>query len=220
MVRTGAEYIASLRDDRTVYMHGERVRDVTEHPALQGAIRSIASLYDLAAAPENRAVMTFPSPATGAPVNMSFLMPRTPEDLVARRRAHRLWADATFGMMGRSPDHVAGFMTGFALCPDLFARDGQRFGDNVVRFHAYLRDHDLYTAYVIIPPHIDRSKPAHQQEDPHLYAGVVEERSDGIVVTGAQTLGTGAAISNEIFVSSIVPLGPGDESPRPPPDCA
>src|SRR5207244_3183268 len=193
-------------------MHGERVRDVTEHPALQGAIRSIAGLYDLAAAPENRTVMTFPSPATGAPVNMSFLMPRTPEDLVARRRAHRLWADATFGMMGRSPDHVAGFMTGFALCPDLFARDGQRFGDNVVRFHAYLRDHDLYTAYVIIPPHIDRSKPAHQQEDPHLYAGVVEERSDGIVVTGAQTLGTGAAISNEIFVSSIVPLGPGDES--------
>ncbi len=46
MVRTGAEYIASLRDDRTVYMHGERVRDVTEHPALQGAIRSIAGLYD------------------------------------------------------------------------------------------------------------------------------------------------------------------------------
>jgi 4-hydroxyphenylacetate 3-monooxygenase len=212
MVRTGAEYIASLKDDRTVYMHGERVRDVTEHPALQGAIRSIAGLYDLAAAPENREVMTFPSPATGQPVNMAFLMPRTPEDLAARRRAHRLWADATFGMMGRSPDHVAGFMTGFALCPDLFAREDKRFGDHVVRHHAYLRDHDLYTAYVIIPPHIDRSKPAHQQEDPHLYAGVVEERGDGIVVTGAQTLGTGAAISNEIFVSSIVPLGPGDEN--------
>src|SRR5438477_12646982 len=102
MVRTGAEYIASLRDDRTVYMHGERVRDVTEHPALQGAIRSIASLYDLAAAPENRAVMTFPSPATGAPVNMSFLMPRTPADLVARRRPRRPRAGATCGRGGRS----------------------------------------------------------------------------------------------------------------------
>ena len=43
----------------------------------------------------------------------------------------------------------------------------------------------------IVPPHIDRSKPAHQQEDPHLYAGVVEERGDGIVVSGAQMLGTG-----------------------------
>src|SRR2546428_11279399 len=135
-------------------MNGMVVRDVTELPALQGAIRSIAGVYDLAAAPDNRTVMTFPSPATGAPVNMSFLMPRTPEDLAARRRAHRLWADATFGLMGRSPDHVAGFMTGFALCPALFARGDKRLGDHVVRQHAYLRDHDLYTGYVIIPPPI------------------------------------------------------------------
>src|SRR5262249_33635869 len=212
MVRTGREYIASLKDDRTVFLHGERVRDVTEHPALQGAVRSIARLYDLAADPANRAVMTCPSPATGDPVNVAFLIPRTREGLAARRRALRLWADAAFGLMGRSPDHVAGFMTGFAMCPDLFARDGARFGDHVVDFHAYLRDRDLYSAYVIIPPHIDRSKPAHQQEDPHLYGGGVEERGDGIVISGAQTLGTGAAISNEIFVSSIVPLGPGDES--------
>src|SRR2546427_13133898 len=103
MVRTGAEYISSLKDDRTVYMHGERVRDVTEHPALQGAIRSIAGLYDLAAAPENRTGMTFPSPATGAPVNMSFLMPRTPEALGARRRARRLRAGLTVRPIGRPP---------------------------------------------------------------------------------------------------------------------
>jgi 4-hydroxyphenylacetate 3-monooxygenase len=212
MVRTGAQYIASLRDGRTVYVNGERVADVTEHPAFRGAVRSIAHLYDLAASPEHRDVMTFPSPSTGEPVNKSFLVPRTPEDLAARRRAHRLWADATFGLMGRSPDHVPGFITGFAMRPDLFARQGQRFADNVVRYHAWLRDTDLYAAYVIAPPHIDRSRPAHQQEDPHLYAGVVEERGDGIVVSGAQMLGTGGAIANEMFMSCIVPLVAGDES--------
>ena len=206
MVRTGAQYIASLRDGRTVYVNGERVADVTEHPAFHGAVRSIAHLYDLAASPEHRDVMTFPSPSTGEPVNKSFLVPRTAEDLAARRRAHRLWADATFGLMGRSPDHVPGFITGFAMRPDLFARQGQRFADNVVRYHAWLRDTDLYAAYVIAPPHIDRSRPAHQQEDPHLYAGVVEERGDGIVVSGAQMLGTGGAIANEMFMSCIVPL--------------
>ncbi|HYU14584.1 MAG TPA: 4-hydroxyphenylacetate 3-hydroxylase N-terminal domain-containing protein [Candidatus Acidoferrum sp.] len=212
MTRTGAEYIASIRDSRTVYINGERVADVTEHPAFRGAVRSIAQLYDLSASPEHRETMTFPSPATGEPVNKCFLLPRTPEDLAARRRAHRLWADATFGMMGRSPDHVPGFITGFALRPDLFARDGQRFADNVLGYHAWLRDKDLYAAYVIIPPHIDRSRPAHQQEDPQLYAGVVEERRDGIVVSGAQMLGTGGAIANEMFMSCIVPLGPGDEN--------
>ena len=212
MARTGAEYIASIRDGRTVYINGERVADVSDHPALRGAVSSIAHLYDLSASPEHRETMTFPSPVTGEPVNKCFLMPRTPEDLAARRRAHRLWADATFGLMGRAPDHVPGFITGFALRPDLFARDGQRFADNVLGYHAWLRDNDLYAAYVIIPPHIDRSRPAHQQEDPQLYAGVVEERGDGIVVSGAQMLGTGGAIANEMFMSCIVPLGPGDEN--------
>jgi len=103
MIRTGAQYVASLKDDRTVYVNGERVADVTEHPAFSAAVRSIAHLYDLAASPEHREVMTFPSPATGEPVNTCFLIPKTPEDLAARRHAHRLWADATFGFMGRSP---------------------------------------------------------------------------------------------------------------------
>jgi 4-hydroxyphenylacetate 3-monooxygenase len=212
MVRTGAQYIASLRDARTVFVDGERVADVTEHPAFRAAVRSIAHLYDLAADPAHREIMTFPSPATGEPVNAAFLMPRRPADLAARRRAHRLWAEATFGLMGRSPDHVPGFITGFALCPDLFARAGARFGEHVVRYHAYLRDRDLYASYVIIPPIVDRSQPAHRQDDPTVYAGVVEERPDGIVVSGAQMLGTGAAISNEVFASCINPLQPGDEN--------
>jgi len=212
MARTGAQYIAAIRDSRTVFVNGERVADVTEHPAFRAAVRSIADLYDLAVSPEHRDTMTFPSPATGEPVNKCFLIPKAPEDLAARRAAHRLWADATFGFMGRSPDHVPGFITGFAMRPDLFARQGPRFGEHVVRYHAWLRDQDLYAAYVIIPPHIDRSRPAHQQEDPHLYAGVVEERSDGIVVSGAQMLGTGGAIADEIFMSCIVPLVPGDEN--------
>jgi 4-hydroxyphenylacetate 3-monooxygenase len=212
MARTGAQYIAAIRDGRAVYVNGERVTDVTEHPAFRSAVRSIAHLYDLAASPEHRETMTFPSPATGERVNKCFLIPRTVEDLAARRAAHRLWADATFGFMGRSPDHVAGFITGFAMCPDLFARQGPRFGDHVARYHAWLRDQDLYAAYVIIPPHIDRSRPAHQQEDPQLYAGVVEERGDGIVVSGAQMLGTGGAIADEMFMSCIVPLVPGDEN--------
>jgi 4-hydroxyphenylacetate 3-monooxygenase len=212
MARSGAQYIAAIRDGRTVYVNGERVVDVTEHPAFRSAVQSVARLYDLATLPEHRDTMTFRSPATGEFVNKCFLIPKTVEDLAGRRAAHRLWADATFGFMGRSPDHVPGFITGFAMRSDLFARQGRRFGEHVVRYHAWLRDHDLYAAYVIIPPHIDRSRPAHQQGDPLLYAGVVEERSDGIVVSGAQMLGTGGAIADEMFVSCIVPLVPGDEN--------
>jgi 4-hydroxyphenylacetate 3-monooxygenase len=114
--------------------------------------------------------------------------------------------------MGRSPDHVAGFLTGFAAGSDVFGRAGEKYRRNVENYYAYVRDNDLYVSYVIIPPQIDRSKPAHQQADPTLYAGVVEENDAGIIISGAQMLGTGAALSNEVLLSCVVPLRPGDEN--------
>ena len=42
MMRTGAEYLRSLNDGRRVFVDGERVKDVTEHPAFRQAARSIA----------------------------------------------------------------------------------------------------------------------------------------------------------------------------------
>jgi 4-hydroxyphenylacetate 3-monooxygenase len=67
-MRTGAVYLRSLDDGRQVFLDGERVPNVTRHPAFREAARSQAGLYDIAAAPENRERMTFPSPTTGAPV--------------------------------------------------------------------------------------------------------------------------------------------------------
>ena len=212
MSRTGRQYIESLRDDRVVFVDGERVKDVTTHPGFAGPVAAIARLYDIAASPEHREVMTYPSPRTGQPVNKAFLPPRSVDDLRARRRAHRMWADATYGLMGRSPDHVPGFLTGFMLRADLFASAGARFGDNVVAYYEKVRDEDLYVSYVIVPPQIDKSKASHEQRDPHQVAGVVAERDGGIVVRGAQILGTGSAMSNEVLLTNIIPLKPGDEN--------
>ena len=41
---TGAEYLESLKDGREVYIYGERVKDVTTHPAFRNAARTIARL--------------------------------------------------------------------------------------------------------------------------------------------------------------------------------
>ena len=43
---TGAEFLESLRDGREVYIYGERVKDVTTHPAFRNAAASVALLYD------------------------------------------------------------------------------------------------------------------------------------------------------------------------------
>jgi 4-hydroxyphenylacetate 3-monooxygenase len=211
-LRSGAEYLRALQDGRQVYLDGERVADVTAHPAFREAARSLASLYDIAAAPENRDRMTFASPRTGAPVLRAWQIPQTHADLRARRLFSEVWAEATFGLMGRTPDHVAGFFCGFAAVPRVFAAGGQKFADNVAAFYQDARDNHLYVSYAIVPPQIDRSKPAHQQSDPTLYAGVVKERDDGIVISGAQQLATAGIYSDYLYLSCIHPLQPGDEN--------
>src|SRR5881628_1649112 len=211
-LRTGAEYLRSLQDGRQVYLDGEPVKDVTKHLAFREAARSVARLYDIAAAPELRERMTFTSPKTGLPVLRAYQIPRTHADLRARRLFSETWAEATFGLMGRTPDHVAGFFCGYAASPSVFAAGGKHFADNMVAFYEHLRDNRLYASYAIVPPQIDRSKPAHKQSDPTLYAGVVKERDDGIVISGAQQLATGGAISDVIHLSCIHPLQPGDEN--------
>ncbi len=124
-LRTGAEYLRSLNDGRAVFVEGERVKDVSQHKAFREAARSVARLYDIAAAPENRELMTFTSPKTGGPVHRSFQMPATHADLRQRRLFHEKWAEATFGLMGRTPDHVAGFFTGYAAVSGAFAKGGR-----------------------------------------------------------------------------------------------
>lgn len=211
MTRSGKDYIEGLRDNRRVFIDGEYISDVAAHPAFSGAVESIARVYDMANNPANRATMTFTSPTTGAPVNLSYLIPRSEDDLQRRRVALRQSAEMTAGMMGRGPEHVAGFLAGWAGRSDVFAEGGPQFAENIVRFYEEMRDQDLYCTYAIVPPQIDRSKAAHQQADPHLYAGVKEERPDGIIIAGAQMLGTGAAISDYLILSCIVPLREGDE---------
>jgi 4-hydroxyphenylacetate 3-monooxygenase len=211
-MRTGSEYLRSLNDGRAVFVDGERVKDVTRHPAFREAARSIARLYDIAADPALRQRMTFASPKTGEPVLRAYQIPHSHADLAARRVFSETWAEATFGLMGRTPDHVAGFFCGYAATPGVFATAGKHFADNVVAFYEEMRDQHLYASYAIVPPQIDRSKPAHKQSDPTLYAGVVKERDDGIIIAGAQQLATAGAISDFVHLSCIHPLQPGDEN--------
>lgn len=210
-MRTGTDYLHDVRDGRQVYLDGDVVDDITTHPAFRGVVHSIAHMYDVAADPEQRELYTYASPRDGAPVHRWWQTPRTRDDLTARRRAIAAWAATNYGFLGRSPDHVASFFAGFAGSLPLFAQGGQQFADNLERFHARARDESLYLSYAIIHPTIDRSKPPHQQYAANVYVSVVGERDDGIVLRGAQMLGTGSVMSDYIFVSCILPLPEGSE---------
>src|SRR5262249_60323958 len=109
--------------------------------------------------------MTHPCPATCLPVPTSFHGPRTREDLVKKRRHFKLRADHNFGFMGRAPDFMNQFVTGWHLMADRFARAGARFGDNATRYYEHVREQDLFLTHLLINPQIDRSKTSPQQAD-------------------------------------------------------
>jgi len=204
-MRTGADYLQALATDaRTIFLDGQPVSRPVDHPAFAAAARTVATLYDLAAEPASD--MSFTT-ERGGRANVVFKIPHTRDDLAARRRASTRWAECTHGFFGRGPDHVAGFLAGFASAPAVFGR----LGEHVVRYYRLVRDQDLYVSYVIIPPHVDRRQTGRGQPEAFVQVGVVDERDAGIVVRGSQKLGTATAIADELFVSCMVPLQPGDE---------
>jgi 4-hydroxyphenylacetate 3-monooxygenase len=140
-LRTGESFLSELSQSRrTVFVDGERVSDPTKHPAFRNAARTIAGLFDYAAAPEHREEMTFTSPDTESPVWRCYQIPRSHADLRAKSIAAEAWAEQTFGLMGRMPDHVSNFFCGFAAKPQVFAAGGPGYAENVLNFYKYIRD--------------------------------------------------------------------------------
>ena len=161
--------------------------------------------------PVHAGILTYPSPTTGNPVGTAFMAPRTHADLVKRRKAFQLWAEATFGLMGRSPDFMNTVLLAFAEAKDVFARDGQRYADNIVRYYEYVRENDLFLSHALISPQTDRSKSSSEQVDPHLHMGVLRETPEGLVIRGARMLATMGPICDEMLIYNLPGLRPGDE---------
>jgi 4-hydroxyphenylacetate 3-monooxygenase len=167
-------------------------------------------MYDFASAPDNRELMTYETP-NGSRANRIWQLPESYDELVTRRRALEAWTSLHAGFMGRSPDHVASCIAGIYMGRDVFDAYDPARARALADYYAYARDNDLYLTYVIINPQADRSKSAAQQQDAFLTAAVVDQDSQGITIRGAKMLATGGITADEVFVTCIQPLQPGDE---------
>lgn len=209
-MKSAAGHLASLRDGREVYIRGEKVADVTTHPAFRNSVASAAHLYEFQSLAENREKMTFRSPTSGEAVSRCWQLPASYCELVERREALTAWAETHYGFMGRSPDHVASCLAGMYMGMEEFeAYDGARAAA-LREYFEYARDHDLYLTYAIINPQADRSASAAGQPNGFHAARIVGETPRGIVVTGAKMLATSAIMANEVLVTCIQPLAPQD----------
>jgi 4-hydroxybutyryl-CoA dehydratase/vinylacetyl-CoA-Delta-isomerase len=197
---TPEEYVESLRRlERVVYLFGERLANVVDHPLLQPSLRAVAATYALAQEPEHERLMTATSHLTGARINRFTHIHRSTEDLVAKSKMGRLLGAHT----GCCFQRCVGMDALNALCITTYDMDQRKGTDYHQRFLRYLervQAQDLVCDGAMTDPKGDRSLPPHRQSDPDLYLRVVEERADGIVVRGAKVHQTGALNSHEIIV--------------------
>jgi 4-hydroxyphenylacetate 3-monooxygenase len=205
MLLSGKDRIDRIRDGRRVYIGSERVDDVTKHPAFRRGADTIGRLYDLKADSVQRDLFSFEE--NGERFSLYWLRCKTRDDLSRRMRCCKAIADATFGLIGRSPDHVAGLITGLAMNPGVLENARPGFGQNLLRYYDFARRNDIYLSYAVTPPSGLRSAdlyPGQQREDPSLK--VVREDDDGVVLSGMKMLATGAVFADEVWVGNLAPL--------------
>jgi 4-hydroxyphenylacetate 3-monooxygenase len=207
MLKSGKEHLEGLRDGRVVYIGGERVTDVTTHPAFARAAKTVADMFDMKRAPENLDTYSFAE--GGERYSMWYLRAKTRDDLRKRLACHKGLADFTYGMMGRSPDHVSGFVTGMACNPAAFDTEKYKFGANLMAYYEHCRKRDIFSTYAVLPPQAARNPEFYVKQNlPVPTLQVVAEKDGGIVISGMKMLATSAVFCDEIWIGNLLPLAP------------
>ncbi len=192
---TGAEYIQSLRDGREVYIDGERVADVTTHPAYRNSVRSIARLYDALHDPAKHDLLTCATDTgSGGYTHRYFRAPRSREDLIGAQKAIAEWSRLTYGWMGRTPDYKAAYTNTLGANPDFYGP----YADNARAWYRRAQQTVPFMNHAIVNPPIDRHLPPEAVKD--VYVSVDRETDGGIIVSGAKVVATSAAITHYNFM--------------------
>jgi 4-hydroxyphenylacetate 3-monooxygenase len=192
---TGAEYIESLHDGREVYIDGERVGDVTIHPAFRNSIRSLARLYDALHDPKTKEVLTSPTD-TGSSgfTHKYFRVARSREELIAQQRAIAEWSRLTYGWMGRTPDYKASLMNTLGANAEYYGQ----FAANARNWYRRAQESVLFMNHAIVNPPVDRGRPTSEVKD--VYVTIQRETDAGVIVSGAKVVATAAAITHYNFL--------------------
>jgi len=207
---TAAEYEESLRKlNLKVYLQGELVENVVDHPIIRPSLNSVKATYAFAEDPEYAELMTATSSLTGKKINRFCHLHQSTEDLVKKVKMQRLLGQKTSACFQR----CVGMDAINAVDSTTFEMDaklGTNYRERFLKFLTKMQEEDWTVDGAMTDPKGDRGLGPSQQEDPDLYVHVVEKREDGIVVSGAKAHQTGALNSHMILVMPTISLGKAD----------
>ncbi|MDW8325068.1 MAG: 4-hydroxyphenylacetate 3-hydroxylase N-terminal domain-containing protein [Anaerolineales bacterium] len=194
---TGAEYIESLRDGREIWIYGERVKDVTTHPAFRNTVRMLARLYDALHDPARKDTLTTETDTgNGGFTHRFYRAPRSAEELVGARDAIAEWARITYGWMGRSPDYKAAFLATLGANSAFY----EPFEANARNWYKKVQEEVSFVNHAIVNPPVDRHRPLDEVQD--VYMHVTRETDGGLIVSGAKVVATTSALTHYNFIAN------------------
>jgi aromatic ring hydroxylase len=193
---TGAEYLEQLRDGREVYIYGERVKDVTTHPAFRNTARMVARLYDALHDEKRKSRLLLPTDTgNGGFTHAFFKAPKSMDDLIAGRNAIAEWARITYGWLGRAPAYKAAFLATLGANAEFY----DPYQENARRWYRFSQERVPFVNHAIIHPPVDRDRPANEVGDVCVH--VEKETDAGLIVSGAKVVATGSVLTNYTFVA-------------------
>ena len=201
----GKDYINRLNQlNNEIWYDGEKIEGLlSEHPAFKGLIQSKAALYDLQHDPKIKDEMTFISPVSGELIGLSYLQPKTKEDLIRRRKMTEHWARYSGGIMGRSPDYLNTVLMSFASSVSFLKNKDKCFPNNLQAFYELARENDLSFTHTFISPQVNRSHIYIENTDEPIAAKVIDKNEEGIIIKGARLLATQGGLTDEVLVFSV-----------------
>ena len=196
------QYLESLRDGRVVYFDGERVPDVTTHPVCKITNDWVAMDYIMNNDPRYQDLLT-DIDADGERVSFALQPQRTREDLLRLREVVKLWARVCFGKpTGAKFVAKDGLNAVTVVAPRVDKKYGTNYAANVEAYRKHLQKNDLSFAMGLTDIKGDRNlRPSQQVQHKDFYVRIVEERSDGIIVSGAKTHISQAPACNEVLIA-------------------
>lgn len=201
----GKEYINRINQLKNeIWLDGKKIEGlISEHSVFKGIIQEKAALYDLQLDPKFKNEMTFISPETGDSIGLSFLQPKSKEDLIKKRKMYEHWAKKTYGIMGRSPDYLNTVLMSFASSASFLEGKENCYPENLIKFYKFAREKDLSFTHTFISPQVNRSHLYIENSKEPIAAKVVGENEDGIIIKGARLLATQGGLTDEVLVFSV-----------------
>ena len=203
---TARQYEESLKKlNLEVYMFGKRIENVVDDPIIRPSMNAVAATYELAQRPEWAELMTAASHLTGKRINRFCHIHQNRDDLVKKSKMGRMLGGHTACCFQRCVGMDA--LNALSIVTyDIDAKYHTPYNERFLKFLAHVQEKDLTCDGAMTDPKGNRSLAPKEQADPDLYLHVVEERTDGIVVSGAKAHQTGAVNSHEIIVMPTVAM--------------